>query len=277
MRVLAGLLCASASAVAVNAYIDYGGGVDYRPDERKALQRRTLIDRDLYKERKQVVIGKIYDLNDLPGASNENQFFIGSEANKPWDPLGLTRKAREREGGVFNYWLEPIQRDLKTAYKTDNDVGFGLEYVDYVFDPLWWFRESELVHCRVCMLAFAGWMATELGFRLPYEAFQGVSALEAHDALVKSGHMQLMLHFIVFLEFLRHRRFLAMRKGDLGTASNIEPGDYGFDPLGFKQKPEYRKYQTNELKNGRLAMIAMSAILTQAALDPTSKFPNYLF
>ncbi len=42
-------------------------------------------------------------------------------------------------------------------------------------------------------------------------------------------------------------------------------GDYSFDPLGFG-KGDRKKLEINELKNGRLAMLAFSGIVTQAAL-----------
>jgi hypothetical protein len=40
------------------------------------------------------------------------------------------------------------------------------------------------------------------------------------------------------------------------------PGDFSFDPLGFSKKPEaMKKLQINELKNGRLAMMAFSGFV----------------
>ena len=46
------------------------------------------------------------------------------------------------------------------------DIGFDpLEISSLV--PLQWAREAELKHARICMLAFAGYVSVDLGFRVP--------------------------------------------------------------------------------------------------------------
>lgn len=50
-----------------------------------------------------------------------------------------------------------------------------------------WLREAEIKHGRVCMLAFAGYVANDAGIKFPGKAFEGLSSIEAHDAMVKSG------------------------------------------------------------------------------------------
>lgn len=60
-----------------------------------------------------------------------------------------------------------------------------------------WFRESELRHGRTAMLAVVGWIATDLGVRLPGDMYsvQNVpSSASAHDTLMGNGPMgQLLL------------------------------------------------------------------------------------
>eukprot|EP00597_Dinobryon_sp_UTEXLB2267_P019430 CAMPEP_0201099368 /NCGR_PEP_ID=MMETSP0812-20130820/8358_1 /ASSEMBLY_ACC=CAM_ASM_000668 /TAXON_ID=98059 /ORGANISM="Dinobryon sp., Strain UTEXLB2267" /LENGTH=192 /DNA_ID=CAMNT_0047355233 /DNA_START=78 /DNA_END=656 /DNA_ORIENTATION=- len=137
------------------------------------------------------------------------------------------------------------------------------------FDPLkfsekspeWvpWFRESELKHGRICMLATLGYIVADF-VKLPGDIHL-VSSLEAHNVFVKSGAMVQILLWTGLIELIT---IPALRS--LGT-SDRAPGDYSFDPLKLGAKPaNLEKYKISELKNGRLAMLAFSGIITQAAL-----------
>jgi hypothetical protein len=66
-----------------------------------------------------------------------------------------------------------------------------------------YFRESELKHGRIAMLAVLGWVAVDLGLRLPGSKYAGVSPVEAHDVFVKSGDMFVGLLLIGILEVRR--------------------------------------------------------------------------
>merc|ERR1719262_381507 len=105
-----------------------------------------------------------------------------------------------------------------------------------VYDPLGladkydvnWLREAEIKHGRVCMLAFLGWIANDAGLKFPGEVFQGISSLEAHDAMVKSGHMWGLLAIVGACE-AKHMSVVVPRLD--GDWSGYEPGNYGFDPF----------------------------------------------
>jgi len=141
-----------------------------------------------------------------------------------------------------------------------------------LFDPLGlssrfdvkWLREAELKHGRVCMVAFLGYVSVDLGFKLPGHDY---TSFAAHDKSLGEfgGAMGQILLFVSLIEILAGipATNYTMNGGDR------EPGDFGLDPLGFltDATPEQKKdMQIKELKNGRLAMLAFSGVVTQAAL-----------
>lgn len=140
------------------------------------------------------------------------------------------------------------------------------------FDPLRlsekfdmkWLREAETKHGRICMLAWFGFVFPDAVYKLPGVS---VNSFQAHDANLGAygGAMGQILLFIGILEVLGSVPAInyTMNGGDRA------PGDYAFDPLGFltDATPEAKEeMMLKELKNGRLAMLAFSAVVTQAAL-----------
>jgi len=138
-----------------------------------------------------------------------------------------------------------------------------------VFDPLGlgdkgdliWLREAELKHGRIAMLAVVGYAAVDQGLVFPGAQFAGVSSLDAHDLMVKAGIMQQLFFAVAFFEVLDAFRLLTARQ-DGSWPADYTPGDFQLDP--FKMAND--KYRLAEIKNGRLAMFAISGILTQSAL-----------
>lgn len=112
------------------------------------------------------------------------------------------------------------------------------------------------------MLATVGFVVPEF-FRIPgaqfsFEAIPKV--IDAHDALPDS-----MIQIFAWISFLEACSFPA-----LANMNNYdrEPGNFGFDPLGlYPTDPKRQKdYQLSELKNGRLAMIAIGGMVAGAAV-----------
>ena len=137
------------------------------------------------------------------------------------------------------------------------DVGFDpLNITDKVrFD---WLREAELKHARICMLAWAGWVSVDLGFRVPYAP--EVSSLYAHDAAIERGAM---LGLLIPLAVIEVGAGIPKCFQILNDPDAAPGGDYKFDPLGFGGS---RDLQEKELANGRLAMMGFSGTVTQAVL-----------
>jgi len=137
------------------------------------------------------------------------------------------------------------------------DIGFDpLEISALV--PLNWSREAELKHARVCMLAVAGWVSVDLGFRVPFAP--AVSSLYAHDACVEKGPMLGLFGAIAVIEVFAGIPKCFQLLNDPDAAPG---GDYKFDPLGFGGG---KMMEEKELANGRIAMLAFSGIVTQSVL-----------
>ena len=146
------------------------------------------------------------------------------------------------------------------------DVGFDPVGFSEIL-PMDWLREAELKHCRVCMLAFVGFIFTDF-YTLPGFEY---TTLEAHDACVASGAMSQLLLWIGLLEVVSFISIDQMLRG-----SGRDAGDFGFDPIGFSSDPKVKEQmQMKELANGRLAMFACGGVITQAVLTGNT-FP-YLY
>jgi len=149
------------------------------------------------------------------------------------------------------------------------DVGFDpFRFSDFV--PVDFLREAELKHGRIAMLAWIGFISVDLGFRiypLP-EAYQGLTSVTAHDALIEQGAMSQIFLWVSVLEVVSTVAVTQMLGG-----SGRDPGDFGLDPLKFCVDPVKKKeLQLQEIKNGRLAMLAFSGVVTQAVLT-SGPFP----
>ena len=157
----------------------------------------------------------------------------------------------------------PYPENLK-GY-TGDDAGFDpLRFSD--FTPMDFLREAELKHGRMCMLAWTGFVSVDLGAKIyPFpEAYEGLTSVTAHDALVQQGAMSQIFLWIALAELISSVSVMQMLEG-----SGRQPGDYGLDPLGFisnKSDEEVERMKLREIKNGRLAMLAFSGVVTQSVL-----------
>eukprot|EP00304_Pavlova_gyrans_P003909 CAMPEP_0206036242 /NCGR_PEP_ID=MMETSP1466-20131121/2627_1 /ASSEMBLY_ACC=CAM_ASM_001126 /TAXON_ID=44452 /ORGANISM="Pavlova gyrans, Strain CCMP608" /LENGTH=201 /DNA_ID=CAMNT_0053410689 /DNA_START=11 /DNA_END=616 /DNA_ORIENTATION=- len=142
------------------------------------------------------------------------------------------------------------------------DVGFDPLGLSSTFD-LKWMQEAELKHGRLCMLATLGFVVTDLGITAP-GAPTGFSSVAAHDMAVEKGAMYVLLFAASVIEVCAGVPAVEQMMKGSGRA----PGDFAFDPLGFSKKDAAaaKRLAVNEVKNGRLAMLAFSGMVTQAVL-----------
>ena len=155
---------------------------------------------------------------------------------------------------------------------------------EYQFDPLGlaekypenlaWFRESELKHGRVAMLAFLGLIVPD-AFRIPIEPLTDTSldAINAHNKLIGpglgEGPMWWLMCAVGAIESVRFKQ-LGLGFENLTTENAGDLGLRGFAP-GSAEGMESMKMK--ELKNGRLAMLAVGGCLTQGVAFGASHFP----
>ncbi|CAK0862815.1 unnamed protein product, partial [Prorocentrum cordatum] len=142
-------------------------------------------------------------------------------------------------------------------------------------EHLAWYREAELKHCRVAMLAFVGFIAPD-GFRIPIPQLEDpeLNLYNAHGKLIGpglgEGPMWWLLAFCGVVESLRFRDLgLGFEKLSLENAGDLNFGK-GFLPQTKEGEVQMR---IKELKNGRLAMLAVSGILTQSVVWQSPHFP----
>lgn len=150
---------------------------------------------------------------------------------------------------------------------------------DAGFDPLgfakdkkslYWQREAEVKHARLAMLAAVGWPLSELWHK-DIAAFFGLNSILAgangdrapslfNGGLDSVWASSMLVASITIAGFLESK---AMEGGSVfwnaDKPESYVPGNYGFDPLGlYKSKGDKKVMETAEIKNGRLAMLAVT-------------------
>jgi len=137
------------------------------------------------------------------------------------------------------------------------------------------YREAEVTHGRVAMLAVIGFLVGEKveGSTFLFDSQITGSAIDQFPQ-VPVGWDLLIVAFIGTAEFYRSKTGWvdpADAKYDQPgmLKDDYYPGDIGFDPLGLKptDPEEFNIMQTKELQNGRLAMLAAAGFLAQEAVD----------
>ena len=167
--------------------------------------------------------------------------------------------------GLSIFW--GMDRDERVWNLPGADGAWGR----YEFDPLGfskktelvpYFREAELKHGRLAMLAWVGMVAPDF-VRLPGEkfSFEAVPvSIDAHDAFLgATGVNAQVLFWVSIVELCCAKKVFEWNSLEVA-------GDYGLTSLFPSDEEGQKKMRTAELKNGRLAMMAFAGAVTQAAL-----------
>merc|ERR1711998_532159 len=175
---------------------------------------------------------------------------------------------------------------FKKATKADTEFCYGLPgniAPAGDFDPanllegaskgeVYRWREAELTHGRVGMLASAGFLVQE--YFHPLFTGDNGPAIEQIPALPPWLWFGMTLG-IGIAESLRIQKGWAnpydgpeRSQNEFKLKAEYYPGDLAFDPLGLapEDPAEFRLMQERELSHGRLAMIAAAAFLAQEAV-----------
>lgn len=142
---------------------------------------------------------------------------------------------------------------------------------DAGFDPLGFatgknellnYREAEIKHSRLAMLAAAGWLLSEVFEKQILPTFGVSTLLDDKDrvpSLLNGGLEKVSpwywISCIVVAAFIDIN---GMRR-EVFEAEGYFPGNLGWDPLGFypNDPVSQKEMQTKEIKHGRIAMVAV--------------------
>jgi hypothetical protein len=127
------------------------------------------------------------------------------------------------------------------------------------------YREVELKHARIGMLAALGFLVGEQ-FHPLFGGNIDVPAYLAFQQTPLQTFWGAVVFAIAILEIYSVFSFNSPLGGEpWSIRSDHEPGNLGFDPLNLKptDPQELKEMQTKELNNGRLAMLAAAGMIAQ--------------
>ena len=137
------------------------------------------------------------------------------------------------------------------------------------------YREAELTHGRVGMLAFVGFLVGEHveGSTPLFDATITGPAI-THLSQTPPGFFAILTAAIAACEIQRAKiGWVDPKDVPFDQPGQLRqeyiPGNLGFDPLGLKPEDpaEFVKMQTYELQNGRLGMLAAAGMIAQELTD----------
>ncbi|KAJ9522665.1 light-harvesting protein of photosystem I [Haematococcus lacustris] len=159
-------------------------------------------------------------------------------------------------------WLPGSETPSWLAEDIPGNYGFDPVGLGRDSETLMRFREAELIHCRWAMLGVAGCLAVEvLGYGNWYDAPNW--ALTGGEPTWFGVPVPFDIPTLLGVEVLSFAIVEGLRNENQDGPRRLYPGG-AFDPLGFSK--DAKAFETNklkEIKNGRLAMVAMLGFISQ--------------
>merc|ERR1711865_1113648 len=144
---------------------------------------------------------------------------------------------------------------------------------DATLEDMKMYREAEVTHGRVSMLAVLGFLVQEEAHFLFVEPDKDIGPAIRHLDEVRAVNPVFFegLAFVIACAELYRSLYgwvnpsVAVRQ----LNDDYYPGDVGFDPLGLKPEDptEFAEMATKELQQGRLAMLAISGFIVQELVN----------
>ena len=140
-----------------------------------------------------------------------------------------------------------------------------------------WLREAELKHGRMSMLAIVGVMVQSAGIHFPGNAdisFDNADWATAPQSLPPAAWGQVLL----FIGLVEGQKSVGLADLWNGVTTDREPGNYGpafGSELLSKDPVAADKMRLKELKNGRVAMLAIMGVAFNHVLP--GSFPGCIY
>jgi len=188
------------------------------------------------------------------------------------DPANLNELFRKTQSKAIPFMERPDLLDGSMA----GDVGFDPLGLAKSPKMLRMFREAEVKHARLAMLAAAGWPLSELLDKKIAGFFNLAPALDAAGRATPSALSHTIdSYWIGVLAFAAivdiYGTYVA-----LDNDEDYFPGNLGFDPMGFypdDSDPKGQKaMQLAEIKHGRTAMMVFAFYLMEESVAQGSLF-----
>merc|ERR1712087_978420 len=208
-------------------------------------------------------------LNPAAGAASQAR-----TAGAKMSALDELIELAESTPGPVQYW-DPLKLAEKEFWGESNEATIGF------------LRHAEIKHGRVAMAGFVGYCIHENGIRWPfplsttlpdYSSFEGLSAPAVWDATPLVARLQIIA-VIGFFEFYSEWETSLAADGMVHHMRGGKPGQFPafnllpvappplFDPFGFTEdldEEEKAKKRIREIQNGRLAMIGLFSLISEA-------------